>query len=67
MKIFHERLKETMKEKKVSQHKLAELLGVSQQSVWEWVNESWPSMERFLQICETLNVRPNFLLGIDSE
>lgn len=65
MEIFHQRLKETMREKKVSQTKLAKIIGVSQQSVWEWLNESYPSLERFRQICEVLNVDANFLLGLN--
>lgn len=64
MDFFHQRLKETLQEKKVSQRKLAKMIGVAPQSVWEWLNESYPSLERFRQICEILNVDANFLLGL---
>lgn len=64
MKYFHERLKMVMKEQGVSQNKLAQMLGVTQASVWEWCNTGYPSMERFTQICDMLNTTPNYLLGV---
>ena len=64
MKIFHERLKETLKQKKVSQNELAKRIGVRQNAVWEWCNVGTPSVERLKQICEILNVSADFLLGL---
>lgn len=63
MKFNQERLKETLTQKKVSQHKLAKMLDVTQAAVWEWLNKGEPSLERFCQICEILDVEPNFLLN----
>lgn len=65
MKYFHERLKATMKGQKITQTKLAILLGVSQATVWEWLNISFPSLDRFYQICCTLKVSPSYLLGFE--
>lgn len=67
MKFFQENLKETLKQKKVSQRKLAEKMGVSQMTVWEWLHRGAPSLERFCQICEVLDVEPNFLLTREGE
>lgn len=64
-KIFHERLKEKLKQKKVSQRELARRIGVAPQSVWEWMNEGYPSVERLIQICEILEVSADFLLGLN--
>lgn len=65
MEIFHERIKIAMKREKISQSKLARLTNVKPASVWEWLNTGYQSLERFYQICDILNVSPNFLLGKD--
>ena len=65
MNYFHERAKKALKRAKMSQCKLAKTLGVSQASVWEWLNISYPSLDRFYQICSVLKVTPNYLLGVE--
>lgn len=62
MKFNKERLKEILTQKKVSQRELARRMNIKQASVWEWLHEGEPSLERFCQICEVLDVEPNFLL-----
>ena len=65
MQNFHERLKEKLKQKKVSQRELARRMGIKPQSLWVWMNESYPSVERLIQICEILEVSADFLLGLN--
>ena len=65
MKIFHERLKEILAQKKVSQRGLAKKLNVTQQTVNGWANKDIPTLERLKEICETLDVSADFLLGLD--
>ena len=65
MNFFHERLKKVMKEQKIGQCELARRLGIKQPTVWEWLNINYPSLDRFYQICCTLKVSPNYLLGLD--
>lgn len=64
MSFNRERLKEILTQKKVSQRQLALRIGVAPQSVWEWLHEGEPSLEKFCKICEILDVEPNFLLGV---
>lgn len=64
--IFHERLKKALKDRKISQSELARRLDVKHSSVWEWLNISYPSVERLLEICYTLKITPNELLGFDA-
>lgn len=67
MDNFHKRLKTALKERGLSQNALAKILGVKQASVWEWLNISFPSLERFQQICIILNVSADKLLGLPQE
>lgn len=65
MEIFHENLKNTLRLREMSQRKLALKIGVAPQTVWEWLNEGAPSLERFRQICEILDVSADTLLGLN--
>lgn len=67
MNIFHENLKNALKKAKLSQRQLAFRLNVKPQSLWEWCNISYPSVERLLEICYTLKITPNELLGFDDD
>ncbi|MCD8380179.1 MAG: helix-turn-helix domain-containing protein [Lachnospiraceae bacterium] len=50
---FGENLRRMRELKKISQEQLAELVGVSRQSVSKWEREeSFPSMERLLKLCQ---------------
>lgn len=42
------------------------MIGVSQSTVSRWVNgEDEPGISYFKLICETLDVRPEYLLGME--
>ena len=64
--VFHERLKKALKESKISQSELARRLDVKQSSVWEWLNIRYPSVDHLIEICYTLKISPNYLLGFES-
>lgn len=64
MNNFHESTKKVLKERNISQRKLAAMIGVTPQSLGEWLNTTFPPMERFLQICNALQSTPNDLLGV---
>ncbi|MCD7751247.1 MAG: helix-turn-helix domain-containing protein [Lachnospiraceae bacterium] len=50
---FGDNLRRMRELKKISQEQLAELMGVSRQSVSKWEREeSFPSMERLLKLCQ---------------
>lgn len=65
MENYFKNVQETMKAKKVSQAEIGRRLGVAQPTVWEWTHTKTPSLERFKQICEILNVSADFLLGLN--
>ena len=64
MSLFFERLQITLKEQGISQCALARMLNVSQHTIWKWTHEQFPSLERFRQLCDTLNANPAYLLGL---
>lgn len=64
MSFFFERLQNALKERGFSQCKLAKTLNVSQHTVWKWTHEQLPSLDRFYQICQALEITPNELLGV---
>ncbi|MCD8326916.1 MAG: helix-turn-helix domain-containing protein [Lachnospiraceae bacterium] len=50
---FGENIRKEREQKQISQEQLAELVGVSRQSVSKWEREeSFPSMERLLKLCQ---------------
>lgn len=65
MENFHKNLKKELSLRQMSQRKLALKLGVAPQTVWEWLNVGMPSLERFRQICEILDVSADTLLGLN--
>lgn len=67
MTLNTENLQRKMQEKKVSQGELGRIIGVSQQTIFKWLHGTDPSLERFCQICEVLDVEPNFLLTREGE
>lgn len=64
MHLFHERLREAIKNANLSQCALAKKLNVSQHTIWKWTHEQLPSLERFRQLCDILNANPAYLLGL---
>lgn len=66
MEIFHERLKQAIYSKNMSQRKFGQILGVTAQTLNEWCSgKSIPNLKRFKQICETLEADANWLLGLN--
>lgn len=52
------RLKEILKEKKMTQKRLSSILGISEQSTSSWAqNKSEPSLKTTLKICEVLKIK----------
>ena len=66
MKEFSERFEDLLKEKELSQLAFSRMIGVSQSTVSRWVNgEDEPGISYFKLISETLDVRPEYLLGME--
>lgn len=63
---FGENLKSLRNKKNITQEKLAELIGVSRQSVSKWeCGESYPTMENILELCKIFNCKINYLVHED--
>jgi len=63
-KLFATRLKEQRLQQKMTQAQLAEEIGLNVSSVTNMENAvSAPSARSLERICQTLSVRPDFLLG----
>jgi len=57
-------LKKIRKDNNLSQEQLAEKLGVSRQSVSKWEsNQTYPEMDKVLQICQMFNLNVDELLN----
>lgn len=66
MQEFSKNLKTSLKAKKMSQQKLANHLGTTQQTVSRWligINE--PDLTTLVEICKYLDETPNDLLGYE--
>ena len=65
--MLNERIRQLRVERGLSQVDLAEILGVSKQSISNWENDNiQPSIEMLLKISKTFSVSTDYLLGIDS-
>lgn len=65
MKIFGERVKQTLKEMGLTQRKLASSLGVQTSTLCEWLNNhNEPSMQMLVDIAKVLGVSTDYLLGL---
>ena len=65
MKIFGERVKQTLKEIGWTQKMLAEKLQVQTSTLCEWLNDhNEPPMQTIVEIAVILEVSSDFLLGI---
>lgn len=63
-KAFHTRLREAMRRQKMSQTRLAALVGVSRSAVARWLAGAQPPQARvFWDIADALQTNANYLLG----
>lgn len=63
-KAFSVRLSELMKEKGISQEKLAETVHVSQQAVSNWIKQkNFPDIDQIMQLCQVFGCNVDCLLG----
>ncbi|MEE1006467.1 MAG: helix-turn-helix transcriptional regulator [Acutalibacteraceae bacterium] len=64
--MLNERIREIRTAKKMSQVELANILGVTKQSVSNWENDNiQPSIEMLIKLAKALSVSSDYLLGID--
>ena len=64
MKIFGERVKQTLKERGETQKQLAEFLSVQRSTLYEWLNNhNEPPMEAMVKIADYLEVSIDYLFG----
>ncbi len=62
---FQEILKQLLEEKNLSQQKLADILGVNQTTVSQWLmGNKKPSYDNILLIYEKFGITPNDLFGV---
>lgn len=65
--MLNERIREIRMAKRISQVELANLLGVTKQSVSNWENDNiQPSIEMLAKIADTLCVSTDYLLDRDT-
>ena len=66
MDIFAVRLKEQRLEKGLKQKQLADAVNTTDDSIYSWEKgRSQPSIEQIRQLCKTLNVSADYLLGLE--
>ena len=66
MNKFAENLRRALNVTKISQQRLANYLGTTQQTVSRWVNgECEPDFYMLMEICLLLDETPNEILGFD--
>ena len=64
MRIFGERVKQTLKENGLTQRQLAEILNVQTSTLCEWLNDhNEPPMQTIVDIAFALDVSTDYLLG----
>ena len=65
--MFNERLRLVRESRNMNQIQLAQLLGVSKQSVSNWENDNiQPSIEMLIKIARLFSISTDYLLGLDS-
>ena len=65
MKIFGERVKQTLKEQGITQRELAKKLNVQPSTLCEWLNDNnEPPMQAIVDIALLLETTTDYLLGI---
>lgn len=59
-------MREVLKNKKISQTKACEMMGVEQARFNHWIlNKRKPDYEQIAQFCKTFGTTPNYLMGFD--
>lgn len=65
--MLNEKIRSIRLAKKISQVELAQMLGVTKQSVSNWENDNiQPSIDMLVKISKALNVSCDYLLGLDN-
>ena len=65
MKVFGERVKQTLKETGITQKQMATRLNVQTSTLCEWLNDhNEPPMQMIVEIALFLEVSTDFLLGL---
>lgn len=66
--MFHERVRELRKARRLTQVELADALGVTKQSVSNWENDNiQPSIDMLVRIAQYFGVTADYLLGLSVE
>jgi len=64
--MLNQQIRELRSARKMTQVELADLLGVSKQSVSNWENDNiQPSIEMLVKLAEVFSVSTDYLLGLD--
>jgi transcriptional regulator with XRE-family HTH domain len=64
--VYVDIIKQIMQEKNLSQQKLADILGVNQTTVSQWLlGKKKPGYDSIMLLYEKFNVEPNWLFGIE--
>lgn len=68
MKICSEKVKEIMQEHGLSQQALANLLGLGQKTISDWLlGKTLPNAKSLILIYEKFGITPNEMLGIEDD
>ena len=65
MEWLGEKIKDLIKEQNISIIKLAEMAGVSRQTVNDWINGQIPKGNHLIFLCKTFNINPDYLFSHD--
>ncbi len=64
---FSERLKELRTDKKLSQHKLADIIGVTQKAIDFWEKgQNEPKASYIIELAKFFGVSTDFILGLEN-
>jgi len=66
--IIKDRLAEEMTEQKITPKQLAEIVGVSHSTVYNWLSgRSRPKLNELIKLCDTLNVKVHYMFTGEGE
>lgn len=66
LEVLRKRLGEAIKQSKIPQKQLGEMLGISQSCIAHYIKgDILPSLERFVDLCTALDVDPSYILGFE--
>lgn len=66
--LFAQNLRGIIGRREISQKELADMLNISQQTVSRWIQGiNAPSLERFVQLCNTLDINAEDLIGSNDD